>query len=89
MYGSAYLTAHYLKDYHPDIKKVRVVGMNSICEELAQVGIESVGGENEQISYSSHADFLKAEVNPAVQAVVVGLDTKFNYQKLAMANLAI
>jgi len=35
MYGSAYITANYLKTYEPDIKLVRVVGMNSICEELA------------------------------------------------------
>jgi len=30
MYGSAYLTAQYLKQYLPHITKARVVGMNSI-----------------------------------------------------------
>jgi ribonucleotide monophosphatase NagD (HAD superfamily) len=47
MYGSAYITAQYLKEKHPDIKKVRVVGMESIREELSKVGIDSVGGEHE------------------------------------------
>ena len=89
MYGSAYITAHYLRSLHPDIKRVRVVGMNSICEELALVGIESVGGENENISANSFDDFLEMETDKSVGAVVVGLDTKFTYQKLVLATLQI
>ena len=46
MYGSAYVSACYLKRHHPEVAKVRVVGMNSICEELARQGIQSTGGEN-------------------------------------------
>jgi ribonucleotide monophosphatase NagD (HAD superfamily) len=49
MFGSAYITAHYLSINHPEVKRVRVVGMDSICSELEFVGIESVGGENEKI----------------------------------------
>ena len=44
VYGSAYTTARYLKEKHPEIKKVRVLGMNSICKEMAEVGIQSCGG---------------------------------------------
>ena len=46
MYGSAYIAAHYISEKYPDIKKVRVVGMNSIKKEMAGVGIQSVGGED-------------------------------------------
>lgn len=44
MYGSAYITAQYLKEHHPELSKVRVVGMDSICEELNRVGIKTEGG---------------------------------------------
>jgi ribonucleotide monophosphatase NagD (HAD superfamily) len=47
MYGSAYVTAQYLKRHHPEITKVRVVGMNTLKTELARVGKESDGGEDE------------------------------------------
>jgi ribonucleotide monophosphatase NagD (HAD superfamily) len=87
MYGSAYITAHYLSLQHPQINKVRIVGMNSICNELAKVGIECVGGENEYIECENVDDFFAKELDCTVGAVVVGLDTKFTYKKLAMAAL--
>ncbi len=87
MYGSAYITAHYLKLHYPEILKVRVVGMNSICTELSRVGIESVGGEDEKIDAETIDDFFEVEIDTSVSAVVVGLDTKFSYKKLALANL--
>ena len=43
VYGSAYTTARYLREQHPHIKKVRVVGMDSIKKEMAEVGIGSSG----------------------------------------------
>ena len=48
-----------------------------------------MGGENEEFGEMSQADFFKTQLDTSIQAVVVGLDTKFNYKKLAMANLAI
>ncbi len=53
--------------------------MNSICIELSKVGIESVGGENEIIECENIDDFFSTELDCTVGAVVVGLDTKFNY----------
>lgn len=79
MYGSAYLTAQYLKQYLPQITKARVVGMNSVKIELAKVGIDSVGGEDEVINAKTMEDFLDYEVDSAIGAVIVGLDTKFTY----------
>jgi len=39
IYGSAYTTARYIKEKLPEIKKVHIVGMNSIAKEMAEVGI--------------------------------------------------
>jgi 4-nitrophenyl phosphatase len=48
IYGSAYTTAKYLREKFPEIKKIYVVGMNSIRKEMAEVGIESHGGEDDE-----------------------------------------
>jgi len=61
--------------------------MNSICAELSKLGIESVGGEDEIIKASTFDDLYETtEIDKTVGAVVVGLDTKFTYQKLALAS---
>ena len=79
IYGSAYTTAQYLREKHPDIKKVHVVGMNSIRKEMAEVGIDSRGGEDHEGfshgKFMSLDEFEAYQLDPEVQAVVVGLDT--------------
>ena len=47
MYGSAYVTTRYIKEKYPEIKKVRVVGMDSIKKELKLAGIDAEGGEED------------------------------------------
>jgi ribonucleotide monophosphatase NagD (HAD superfamily) len=65
--------------------------MNSIKTELGYEGIESVGGEDDQgfshEKYMSSTDFSNYKLDPNVTAVVVGMDTKFTYAKLAIATL--
>jgi 4-nitrophenyl phosphatase len=51
VYGSAYTTARFIREKHPEIKKVRVLGMNSICKEMAEQGIASCGGEEDEHGY--------------------------------------
>ena len=93
VYGSAYTTARYLKEKHPEIKKVRVLGMNSICKEMAEVGIQSCGGEEDEGFKSGKVmtidDFENYHLDSEVSAVVVGLDTNFTYSKLCIASLYI
>ena len=48
IYGSAYTTARYIREKHPEITKIHVVGMNSIRKEMAEVGIDSRGAEDEE-----------------------------------------
>lgn len=88
MYGSAYTTAQYLIKNHPEIKKVRVVGMQSIQSELEAVGIATVGGQSGEDTDVTGNDAMNSlEVDETVKAVVVGLDTKFNYNKMCLASL--
>lgn len=93
IYGSAYTTARYVKENHPEIKKVRVVGMNSISKEMAEVGIESCGAEDHEgfveRKIMSLDEFETYKLDPEVKAVVVGLDSTFTYAKLCIASLYI
>ena len=93
VYGSAYITARYLQEKHPEIKKVRVLGMNSICKEMAEVGIQSCGGEDDEGFKDGRVmtieDFENYTLDKDVSAVVVGLDIKFTYSKLCIATLYI
>lgn len=93
IYGSAYTTARYIKANHPDVTKVRVVGMKSISKELAEVGIGSCGAEENEGFVGDRVmsldEFEAYKLDPEVTAVVVGLDSNFNYAKLCIASLYI
>jgi ribonucleotide monophosphatase NagD (HAD superfamily) len=69
IYGSAYTTASYIRERYPEVKKVRIVGMNSIKKEMAEVGIESCGAEDDEgFVPSSHSmsldEFEKYPLDP-------------------------
>lgn len=68
--------------------------MNSIRSELKGQGIESEGGEDELIfdnslGHINEDDFANYKLDAEIKAVVVGLDTKYTYSKLAIASLYI
>lgn len=44
MYNSSFVSAKYLKENHPDIKKYFTIGKKSVGEELKAAGIKSIGG---------------------------------------------
>ncbi|KAI8328982.1 HAD-like domain-containing protein [Chlamydoabsidia padenii] len=83
IFSSAFATASYLKNVlnFPQDKKVYVIGMTGITEELAQEGIQSCGAEAD----SGLLDNDAIPNDPSVGAVVVGLDTQVNYKKYAKA----
>ncbi|CAO3597788.1 unnamed protein product [Absidia cylindrospora] len=83
IFSSAFATASYLKNVldFPKDKKVYVIGMTGITEELAHEGIQSCGAEAD----SGLLDNDAIPNDPSVGAVVVGLDTQVNYKKYAKA----
>ncbi|KAJ8654629.1 hypothetical protein O0I10_009680 [Lichtheimia ornata] len=83
IFSSAFATAAYLKHVvnFPDDKKVYIVGMSGIREELQAQGIRTCGADED-----NHAEFKgKIDHDPEVGAVVIGLDTAVNYVKYAKA----
>ncbi|KAG2217025.1 hypothetical protein INT45_011576 [Circinella minor] len=84
IFSSAFATAAYLKQvvHFPPEKKVYIVGMEGIRDELNAEGIRTCGGEED-----AHAVFNNEPIpdDPEVGAVVIGLDLHVNYTKYAKA----
>ena len=74
-----------------DVRKVFLVGMKSLREELEEKGITVLGGDQDYAEKMPKAGmtewFENFEVDKEVGAVVVGMDTSFNYEKLCIASL--
>ncbi|SPO23997.1 related to PDR16 - protein involved in lipid biosynthesis and multidrug resistance / PHO13 -4-nitrophenylphosphatase [Ustilago trichophora] len=92
VFSSSYASAVYLKkvlDFPAD-RKVYVLGMHGIEEELDAEGILHVGGTNEEDNMFLPAlDFTSLQnedaIDPKVGAVVCGFDMHMSYIKIAKA----
>ncbi|PBK90704.1 2-phosphoglycolate phosphatase [Armillaria gallica] len=87
IYGSAYAAAVYLSSVIklPKDKKVYVIGMAGLEEELRDEGVSYLGGTDpadRTLEPFSLANFVLDE---SVAAVLCGLDTTINYTKLSKA----
>ena len=97
MISSSYSCAQYLKEklLHGRTNatpRVHVVGTDGLCEELVKTGFQVSGGPRSSDKPSMSRDELAAydfSQHEPVDAVVVGLDTEFNYRKLCIANVLL
>lgn len=92
IFSSSYAAAAYLKDVlkFPLDRKVYVLGMHGIEEELDAVGIQHCGGTDpEDNRFLPTLDFTSLQdekaIDPAVAAVLCGFDMHINYVKLCKA----
>ncbi|CAA7263337.1 unnamed protein product [Cyclocybe aegerita] len=87
IYGSAYAAAVYLSSVIqlPKTKKVFVIGMGGLEEELRDEGITFIGGTNPADNTLEPFTLADFTLDPDVTAVVCGLDTQINYTKLSKA----
>jgi phosphoglycolate/pyridoxal phosphate phosphatase family enzyme len=86
IWGSSYMAANYLKSIE-FTKKAYIIGQSGIADELAEAGISYRGVEEHAFFPSATADVSKFEVDEEIGAIVVGLDTKITYSKVAFALL--
>lgn len=83
--ASAFVTARYLIEAGVEPgSKVYVVGETGLHEELRAVGLVTLGQEDEG-KHVKLSSFTKESLDHEVRAVVVGLDSRFTYYKLATA----
>ena len=93
IFTSAYSAAIYLSQIlklPAPRNKIFVLGEEGIETELASVGLVSIGGTDEVYQKDVNSADLKgiasgASMDENVGAVVVGMDSKFNYLKLSYA----
>ncbi|KAF7319597.1 4-nitrophenylphosphatase [Mycena chlorophos] len=87
IYGSAYAAAVYISSVIklPKDKKVYVIGMKGMEEELADEGVSFVGGTDPADATLKPFSLSDFTLDPTVGAVVCGLDTAINYTKLSKA----
>ncbi|KAH7883098.1 HAD-like domain-containing protein [Phlebopus sp. FC_14] len=87
IYGSAYASAVYISSVMklPKNKKVYVIGMAGIEEELREEGVAFIGGTDLADCTLESFSLANFALDPDVGAVLCGLDTKINYTKLSKA----
>lgn len=87
---SGVFTAAYIRSKHPTARRVYTIGGQGLVDELAKVGIESVGGPSEDRSEFRDTDFeamAESVGKEHYDGVVVGWDTALNYYKIVMSSL--
>ncbi|GLB39616.1 putative 4-nitrophenylphosphatase [Lyophyllum shimeji] len=87
IFGSAYAAAVYLSTVIklPKTKKVYVIGMGGLEEELHEEGISTLGGTDPADCTVEPFSLANFTHDPDVAAVVCGLDTKMTYTKISKA----
>ncbi|KAK7683582.1 hypothetical protein QCA50_013420 [Cerrena zonata] len=87
IFGSAFASAVYISSVLklPKDKKVYVIGMSGIEEELKEEGISYIGGTDPADYTLEPFSLANFTPDPSVGAVLCGLDTAINYTKLSKA----
>ncbi|KAF8265670.1 2-phosphoglycolate phosphatase [Lactarius quietus] len=85
VFGSAYAAAVYLSSVlkFPKDKKVYVIGMSGLEDELRSEGVSFIGGTDPADNTLTAPGEIPPD--PSVGAVLIGLDTSINYTKLSRA----
>lgn len=90
VYTPSYITAEYLKRYHPDVKKVFMIGKTGMLEELKLAGIETVEtADFEEHSAAGSKIAQEFDVNHEIKAVIVSFDENFSFKKLMISSMLL
>ena len=90
IFTPSFITAEYLKKYHPQINKVYVVGKEGIKDELQLAGLEiAEGGDFEEHSNESSNFLRNFDAKKEIGAVVVSFDESFSFKKVMLSSLLL
>ncbi|KAG7548928.1 hypothetical protein FFLO_03220 [Filobasidium floriforme] len=89
LFNSGFASALYLAKIlnFPKDKKVYVIGMKGLEEELDAVGVAHCGGSDPaEMEYMPAKDYTSVTPDPSVGAVLCGFDAFVNYKKYSKAH---
>ena len=90
IFTPSFITAEYLKRYHPEISKAYVVGKEGIKQELQLAGVSIVEvNDFEEHSNESSQILKNFDKNKEIGAVVVSFDESFSFKKLMLSGLLL
>lgn len=86
VFGSAFSAATYVEKIVklPKDKKVWVLGQKGLEHELHELGYQTLGGTDPELSTPWSTSNKLMKLDPTVGAAVVGLTTDINYYRLAV-----
>lgn len=90
IFTPSYITAEYLKRYHPDIKKVFMIGKAGMLEELRLAGIETIeNADFEEHSAAGSKIAHEFDKNHEIKAVIVSFDESFSFKKIMISSMLL
>lgn len=90
IFTPSYITAEYLKKYHPEISKVYVLGKEGLKEELNLAGLTIIEPEDFEEHTNASSEMLKNfDINKEIGAVIVSFDESFSFKKVMLSSLLL
>ena len=86
VYSSSYLTGKYIKEKFPHIKKIYLIGRESLKNQLEQFGLEVSGGPEDDEKKISKSEIKNLILDKELDAVVCGSDDQINFYKILYAS---
>ena len=90
IFTASYIAAQYLKQHHPNQKKVYAIGKDLVAQELRDLGFNVISSQEHNDMYDKTEYKNVGTVDfKDVDTVVAGYDDKVNYFKLVFASFAV
>jgi phosphoglycolate/pyridoxal phosphate phosphatase family enzyme len=90
IFTPSFITAQYLKKYHPEIKKVFVIGKSGMIDELRLAGLEIAEiGDFEEHSHGGSKFVKEFDREQEIKAVIVSFDESFSFQKVMLSTMLL
>jgi len=71
------------------VKKVYVVGMKGLADELKEGGLQAIGADEDNNKEMNTTLFKDIQIDKEIKAVICGWDTNINYYKMCYASICL
>lgn len=87
IFNSQRITSRHIKNHHPSVKKLYIIGLTDIVKHFRDEGFEVIGSDQFNDKYDLSTDEIDDTCLPDddIDGVVIAYDEKINYYKLTYA----